>query len=119
MNKILKAKYGADIFTPDVSKVLYTKSVMNLNSNDRIPVESDILEFLFLSYFLDLCRESPQKGFIRVPIQTLTGTAKTMILEKFPIFQVKTLDEIEYLSVPVKVFTWNKWAKEGLNNEMD
>ncbi len=112
VNKILKAKFGDDIFIPDISKILYSKSISNINMKGKGLNESDIIEFIFLSHFIGITRESQKKGYIRVPAHALTEEVKNTILEMFPIFQVKTLTDIEYLSVPVKVLSWIKWIKE-------
>ena len=56
-------------------------------------------------------KESALKGYIRVPIDDLESHTIDSILLQFPIFQIKSIDEKDYLSVPVQVYTWNKWVK--------
>lgn len=107
----MRRLYGEDIFAPEAAKTMYDKVVIRLNKERGIPPEKDILEYLFLLYMIGNYKESALRGYIRVPIDDLKPHTIDSILQQFPIFQLKTMEGKEYLSVPVQVYTWNKWVK--------
>lgn len=111
VNKALRRLHGDDIFAPEAAKTMYDKVVIRLNEERGIPPERDILEYLFLLYMMGDYKESALRGYIRVPIGDLESHTIDSILQQFPIFQLKTMEGKEYLSVPIQVYTWNKWIK--------
>lgn len=111
VNKALRRLYGEDIFAPEAAKTMYDKVVIRLNEERGIHPERDILEYLFLLYMMGNYKESALRGYIRVPIADLETHTIDSVLQQFPIFQLKNIDGKDYLSVPIQVYTWNKWIK--------